>query len=100
MVMCAQSRADMATSDSLFASGVGLYQQGKYKDAIPLFKESDRIDKARLDETSNRRHYSAMNATTATTTPKPSSIIQKQKRQSVAYWTTVAYSTAVTRYCL
>ena len=60
MVMCAQSRADMATSDSLFASGVGLYQQGKYEDAIPLFKESDRIDKARLDETSNRRHYSAM----------------------------------------
>lgn len=50
----------MATSDSLFASGVGLYQQGKYEDAIPLFKESDRIDKARLDETSNRRHYSAM----------------------------------------
>lgn len=60
MVLFAQSSADMATSDSLFALGVGLYQQGKYKNAIPLFKESDRIDKAKLDETSNRRHYSAM----------------------------------------
>lgn len=60
MVLFAQNSSDMATSDSLFALGVGLYQQGKYKNAIPLFKESDRIDKAKLDETSNRRHYSAM----------------------------------------
>lgn len=60
MVLFAQNSSDMATSDSLFALGVGLYQQGKYKNAIPFFKESDRIDKAKLDETSNRRHYSAM----------------------------------------
>lgn len=60
MVLFAQNSSDMATSDSLFALGVGLYQQGKYKNAIPLFKESNRIDKAKLDETSNRRHYSAM----------------------------------------
>lgn len=50
----------LSRSDSLFAAGVDLYRQDKYKEAIPLFEESDRIDKAELDSTSNRRDYSAM----------------------------------------
>ena len=50
----------LSCSDSLFAAGVDLYRQDKYKEAIPLFEESDRIDKAELDSTSNRRDYSAM----------------------------------------
>ena len=47
-------------SDSLFAKGVELYNAGKYKDAIYFFKESDKLDKAQLDSTSNRRRYSSM----------------------------------------
>ena len=50
----------LAKSDSLFAQGVELYRQGAYQAAIPVFEESDRIDKAELDSTSNRRDYSAM----------------------------------------
>ena len=50
----------LSRSDSLFAAGVDLFQQDKYKEAIHLFEESDRIDKAELDSTSNRRDYSAM----------------------------------------
>ena len=50
----------LSKSDSLFAKGVELYNQGNYKAAIPLFTESDKIDKAELDSTSNRREYSAM----------------------------------------
>ena len=49
-----------AQSDSLFAAGVDFYRQGKYEEAIPLFAESDSIDKAILDSTSLRRDYSAM----------------------------------------
>ena len=49
-----------AQSDSLFAAGVDFYRQGKYEEAIPLFAESDSIDKAILDSTSLRREYSAM----------------------------------------
>ena len=55
-----QNRNDMAKSDSLFAVGVELYKSNKYEEAIPLFAESDTIDKAVLDSTSNRRNYSAM----------------------------------------
>ncbi len=51
---------EQTLSDSLFAKGVELYKKQRYKDAIPLFKESDRIDKALLDSTSNRRDYSSM----------------------------------------
>ena len=50
----------LAKSDSLFALGVDLYNAGKYQEAIPIFTESDKIDKAVLDSTSNRRDYSAM----------------------------------------
>lgn len=50
----------LSRSDSLFAAGVDLFRQDKYKEAIHLFEESDRIDKAELDSTSNRRDYSAM----------------------------------------
>lgn len=50
----------LSRSDSLFAAGVNLYRQDKYKEAIHLFEESDRIDKAELDSASNRRDYSAM----------------------------------------
>ena len=50
----------LAKSDSLFALGVDLYNAGKYQEAIPIFTESDQIDKAVLDSTSNRRNYSAM----------------------------------------
>ena len=46
-------------SDSLFALGVDLYNTEKYEEAIPLFAESDKIDKAVLDSTSNRRGYSS-----------------------------------------
>ena len=49
----------MEKSDSLFAKGVELYKSGKYREAIPLFAESDRIDKTVFDSTSNRRNYSA-----------------------------------------
>lgn len=50
----------LVRSDSLFAKGVELYQEEKYDEAIPLFTESNKIDKAELDSTSNRREYSAM----------------------------------------
>ena len=50
----------LAKSDSLFALGVDLYNAGKYQEAIPIFTESDKIDKAVLDSTSNRRDYSAV----------------------------------------
>ncbi len=48
------------TSDSLYSIGVDLYQQGKYKEAIPLFTESNRLDISELDTTNVRRNYSAM----------------------------------------
>jgi tetratricopeptide (TPR) repeat protein len=50
----------LARSDSLFAAGVDLYNAGRYAEAIPLFTESDKIDKAVLDSISNRRDYSSM----------------------------------------
>ncbi len=56
----AQNKEALAKSDSLFASGVDLYQSEQYAEAIPLFIESDKIDKAELDASSNRRDYSAM----------------------------------------
>ncbi len=56
----AQDKNTLAKSDSLFAKGVELYNQKKYAEAIPLFSESDWIDKAELDSSSNRRDYSAM----------------------------------------
>lgn len=52
--------AQSSKSDSLFAQGVELYNTGKYKEAIPIFAESDRLDKVELDSASNRREYSAM----------------------------------------
>ncbi len=60
IITYAQEDLPLAKSDSLFAKGVELYNQERYEDAIPLFIESDRIDKAVLDSTSNRRDYSAM----------------------------------------
>ena len=48
------------TSDSLYSIGVDLYQQGKYKETIPLFTESNRLDISELDTTNVRRNYSAM----------------------------------------
>lgn len=56
----AQDKTALEKSDSLFAKGVEYYNLKKYKEAIPLFTESDRIDKTQLDSTSNRRDYSAM----------------------------------------
>lgn len=47
-------------SDSLFALGVKNYHQGKYKEAIPLFAESEKIDLSVLDSTSNRREYATI----------------------------------------
>lgn len=55
-----QNKKALAESDSLFAKGVELYNHDKYNEAILLFEESDKIDKAELDSTSNRRDYSAM----------------------------------------
>ena len=49
-----------AESDALFATGVDLYNEGKYREAIPLFAKSDSLDKAQMDSTSNRRDYSSM----------------------------------------
>ena len=49
-----------AESDALFAAGVDLYNEGKYREAIPLFAKSDSLDKAQIDSTSNRRGYSSM----------------------------------------
>jgi CHAT domain-containing protein len=49
-----------AQSDSLYAVGVDLYHAGRYSEAIPFFTESDKIDKAILDSTSNRREYSSV----------------------------------------
>ena len=55
-IVCGQS----AKSDSLYAKGVELYNSGRYKEAVPFFEESDKLDKAELDSISNRRNYSAM----------------------------------------
>lgn len=49
-----------AESDALFAAGVDLYKEGKFREAIPLFAKSDSLDKAQIDPTSNRRDYSSM----------------------------------------
>ena len=49
----------LAKSDSLFAAGVDLYNNGKFEEAISLFSQSDQIDKAVLDSISNRRDYSS-----------------------------------------
>ena len=49
-----------AESDALFAAGVDLFNEGKYREAIPLFAKSDSLDKAQIDSTSNRRGYSSM----------------------------------------
>ena len=49
----------LAKSDSLFAVGVDLYDADKYQEAIPIFAQSDQIDKAVLDPASNRRDYSS-----------------------------------------
>ena len=61
MEMDEESRTRLlAKSDSLFARGVDLYNAGKYQEALPIFSESDKIDKAVLDPASNRRDYAAM----------------------------------------
>ena len=52
--------AQTIQSDSLFAIGVNRYQEGNYREAIPLFAQCDSIDKATLPETSNRRDYAAI----------------------------------------
>lgn len=57
---CLANKSNQAVSDSLFAKGVELYNLNRYEYAIPLFRESDRIDKAILDSASNRRDYSSM----------------------------------------
>ena len=49
-----------AESDALFAAGVDLYKEGKFREAIPLFAKSDSLDKAQIDPSSNRRDYSSM----------------------------------------
>ena len=49
-----------AESDALFAAGVDLYNEGKYREAIPLFAKSDSLDKAQIDPSSDRRDYSSM----------------------------------------
>ena len=53
-------RQPSAESDALFAAGVDLYNEGKYREAIPLFAKSDSLDKAQIDPSSNRRDYSSM----------------------------------------
>ena len=55
-----KKRILLARSDSLFAAGVDRYNAERYEEAIPIFVQSDHIDKAVLDSTSNRRDYSAM----------------------------------------
>lgn len=52
--------AQSVESDGLFSKGVYLYNMKKYKEAIPIFQESDRLDKIEMDSTHNRRDYSAM----------------------------------------
>ncbi len=47
-------------SDTLFARGVELYQQGRYQEAIPVFVLCDSLDKAELDSTSGRRGYAEL----------------------------------------
>lgn len=54
------THAQSAKSDSLFAIGVNLYNEGKYERAIPIFEQSDKLDKIELGLSSNRRDYSAM----------------------------------------
>lgn len=55
-----QNKQAMEVSDSLFAKGVELYNQGVYWAAIPIFEKSDSIDKVTLDSASVRRDYSVM----------------------------------------
>ena len=47
-----------AESDALFAAGVDLYNEGKYREAIPLFAKSDSLDKAQINHSSHRHWYS------------------------------------------
>ena len=46
-----------AESDTLFASGVDLYNEGKYREAIQLFAKSDSLDKTLVDSLSHRSWY-------------------------------------------
>ena len=41
--------AQSVESDELFSKGVHLYNMKKYKEAIPIFQESDRLDKIEMD---------------------------------------------------
>ena len=52
-IVCGQS----AKSDSLYAKGVELYNSGRYKEAVPFFEESDKLDKAELDSLQSKRYY-------------------------------------------
>lgn len=47
--------AQSKRSNELFAQGVELYQAGKYREAIPVFEECDRLDKAEMDSLDERR---------------------------------------------
>lgn len=58
--LSAQNKDALVKSDSLFSKGVELYNLQKYREAIPLFEESDQIDKTELDSLCNRRDYSSM----------------------------------------
>lgn len=56
LTICAQS----AKSDSLFTSGIKLYNEGKFNEAIKLFSESQALDEEEIDPTSCRSDYSTM----------------------------------------
>lgn len=60
LFICESVSAQTAESDSLFAIGMYLYNEGRPNDAIPYFQTCDSIDKVELDSASNRKVYSSM----------------------------------------
>ena len=75
VLSCLSGWSQSRLSDSLYAAGVQLYHQGRYDEALPLFLQSDSLDKAELDSLSPRRGYSAQWA---------SSCYYKMGRESMA----------------
>ena len=59
LILSITTWAQSSQSDSLFAAGVDYYHQGKYNEAIAVFKLSNELDHKELDSLSPRRDYSS-----------------------------------------
>lgn len=59
ILFCPKLYGQSIQSDSIYAIGVDLYNQGRYEDALKEFEISNKLDHEELDSLSPRRDYSA-----------------------------------------